>query len=253
MRKWTFLGKLMYFLPVFWMLSGSPAQAGTFGVNLVVNGDAEAQTAGRNGSLLTSYTGWVADGKLGVYEYQTTNSGYPRLSDPGPTDRGANFFTGNENISQASAYQEIDLSFAATEIDAGTATYDFSGWLGGYSAQGDNTVLALTFYSGTGQALGATSLGPVTPADRQNTTGLLQRSTTGAPPVGTRSAQVTMTMTRVSGSYNDGYADNIELVLTSSSGTGGGTDVVSSSVIRFFNWAEDSCRIGSPRNGPRPG
>lgn len=236
MRKLTTLSKLMYFIPLLAALWVNSAQAGAYGVNLVVNGDAEAQHF--PGSLITNVTGWVGDGHLGVYAYQTTNDFFPSLSSPGPSDRGANFFFGGYSYAasnQASAYQDIDLSFAATEIDAGAVTYDFSGWLGGYTSQSDSSVLTVSFYSAAGQVLGNASLGPVTPVDRQNMTGLQQRSATGAPPVGTRGARVTMTMTRVTGT-DDGTADNIQLVLNSTSVT----DVVSSSVIRLFNWGEDS-------------
>ena len=241
MSKKTIFSKLMYSISLLTILWANSAQAGSFGANLVVNGGAEAQAF--LGYIINDVTGWVGDGHWGVYTYQATNTYFPLLSDPGPSDRGTNFFWGGRGSQQSSAYQDIDLSFAATEIDAGTVSYDFSGWLGGLSTLGDSTVIAVTFYSASGQPLGNDSIGPVTVADRHNTTGLQQRSATGVPPVGTRSARVQMTMTSSGTSTTYGNADNIELVLTSSSGTGGGTDggtdVVSSSVLRFFNWAED--------------
>ena len=45
--------------------------------------------------------------------------------------------------------------------------------------------------------------------------GLLPRSTSGVLPFGTRSIKVFLSATRVSntGPYNDGYADNMSLVL----------------------------------------
>jgi hypothetical protein len=42
---------------------------------------------------------------------------------------------------------------------------------------------------------------------------MLKRSAKALVPVGTRAALVTLTMTRASGSYNDGYADALSLVL----------------------------------------
>jgi hypothetical protein len=49
----------------------------------------------------------------------------------------------------------------------------------------------------------------VTAADRGNLTGFRHRSATGLLPVGTRSIQVVVNMTEVTGPFNDGYADNL--------------------------------------------
>ena len=58
------------------------------------------------------------------------------------------------------------------------------------------------------------ALAPVLAADRSTTTGLLRRSATGPVPVGTRSILVGLDLLRLSpGSYNDGYADDLSLIL----------------------------------------
>jgi hypothetical protein len=54
----------------------------------------------------------------------------------------------------------------------------------------------------------------VTSADRGGQTTLLPRTSSGPVPVGTRVVRVTITATRSSGTYNDGYADNVGLSLT---------------------------------------
>jgi hypothetical protein len=54
-------------------------------------------------------------------------------------------------------------------------------------------------------------------ADRSNTTEFVQRSASGTVPVGTRSIRIVVTATRLSGHTNDGYADNLSLVLQSGS------------------------------------
>jgi hypothetical protein len=64
--------------------------------------------------------------------------------------------------------------------------------------------------------LGVFSIGPVTTADRLSQTGLLFQSFVGAVPVGSRSVQVDLEMTRLQGLSNDGYGDNLSLVLNSS-------------------------------------
>lgn len=44
-------------------------------------------------------------------------------------------------------------------------------------------------------------------------TGVLFRSTSGSLPVGARSAVVILTLTRLEGTANDGYADSLSLAL----------------------------------------
>jgi hypothetical protein len=55
----------------------------------------------------------------------------------------------------------------------------------------------------------------VTAQDRHEVTGLLPRTTNGRVPRGTRSVLIMLTMTRKAGSYDDGFADNLRLVLRS--------------------------------------
>ena len=51
-------------------------------------------------------------------------------------------------------------------------------------------------------------------AERLNTTGLVARRAQGLVPVGTRSIQVLIRLVRTEGTYNDGYVDDLLLVLT---------------------------------------
>ncbi len=59
------------------------------------------------------------------------------------------------------------------------------------------------------------TIGPITAAQRGNHTGFVHVTANGVVPAGTVWAEVDVTMTRVSlaGPYNDGYADNLSLVL----------------------------------------
>jgi len=61
--------------------------------------------------------------------------------------------------------------------------------------------------------IGSATLGPVTPADRGNQTGLLFRELSGYVPTGTTQIQLSLSMERPNSSDNDGYADNLSLVL----------------------------------------
>jgi hypothetical protein len=57
------------------------------------------------------------------------------------------------------------------------------------------------------------TIGPVTAAGRGGVTDMLLRSANDVVPVGTRSILTRITLTRFSGSSNDGYADNLSLTL----------------------------------------
>ncbi len=67
-----------------------------------------------------------------------------------------------------------------------------------------------------GGVIASATLPAVTMAERQSVTNLLPRSASFAVPAGTRAIQVGITATRSSGSYNDGYVDNVSLTLGSS-------------------------------------
>jgi len=128
---------------------------------------------------------------------------------------GANFFGGGNATGLSSASQTVDVSGAATEIDAGQVAVTLSADIGGYDGQEDSGVVAATFVGSSGATISTTQIGPVTAADRKGVTTLLPRTATVGVPAGTRSIRVTMTATRQSGSWDDAYFDNIGLRLAS--------------------------------------
>ncbi|HTI98552.1 MAG TPA: hypothetical protein VL527_06580 [Dongiaceae bacterium] len=187
-----------------------------FNTNLIVNGDAEAGPGSPNGGLVATVPGWTTNGgSFAVVQYGASG-GFPFSTDPGPATRGTNFFSGGPTAGLSAATQVIDVSAGATSIDAGSVRGALSGYLGGFSSQGDNAMLTASFRDATNATLGAVSIGPVTAADRQSFTGLLYREASSAVPAGTRSILVTLQMNRTDGTYNDGYADNLALVLLNS-------------------------------------
>jgi hypothetical protein len=183
-----------------------------FEANLILNGDAEAGDSSPDGRGAIDVPGWTLSGDFTVvrYGFQT----WPTPSDPGPPNRGRQFFSGGV-AATSQATQTIDLAARAGVIDTGDVTFELAGFLGGFSSQGDNAVLTAIFRDGFDGSLGEATIGPVTAADRGNRSGLLARSTSGAVPVGTRRIELVLVLSRVSGSFNDGYADNLSLVLTS--------------------------------------
>jgi len=188
------------------------AQATVFGSNLIVNGDAET-APGDPGGNVVPVPGFTITGQLTAVTYDAPG-GFPLASDPGPASRGLNFFAGGPSAAASSGWQSIDLSSGAGVIDAGGASFDLSAYLGGFSSQGDNARLTVTFLDGASAVLGSATIGPVSPADRAGATGLLWQETTGSVPVNTRSATIELLLTRTDGSYNDGYADNLSLVIS---------------------------------------
>jgi hypothetical protein len=155
--------------------------------------------------------GWWDPGYLTVVQYDSPD-GYPTSSDPGPPNRGANFFAGGWTSEDTAASWTVDLNPLGSDIDAGVS-WTLTGWLGGYVQQEDSASVTASFRDGSGGELRATTIGPVTAADRGQATGLLERSSTGTVPPGSREVVVTLAATRAEG-YNDGYADNLSLVLS---------------------------------------
>ena len=194
------------------LLPATAGAASVFGTNLIVNGDAEADVGSSAGGTIATVTGFTTTGNFTEVLYGAPG-GFPLATDPGPVNRGLNFFAGGPAIASSRGTQKIDLSSGASAIDHG-ASFALSAYLGGFSSQRDNAVLSVSFLDGVGNVLGTDSLGSVTNVDRGNLTGLLFRGTTGAVPVGTRSAEIVLDLTRIDGSYNDGYADNLSLVVT---------------------------------------
>jgi len=177
------------------------AQAAGFGSNLIVNGDAEA-----------GVSGWTGFDGFDIFQSVDYGNNWVKPSQPGPVNRGAKMFAG-ESSAYSVGSQAVDVGGLTASFASGKASFELSGFLGGWSDQGDNALLLVSFFDASSQALGLAELGPVTPADRGNQTGLLFRSTSGFVPVNTARIDITLSMERLGGGDNDGYADNLSLVL----------------------------------------
>ena len=191
--------------------SGGPATS-LFNTNIIVNGNADAPTGSQKSDFALDMPGWVRSANFTIEQYVAMDDLAP--TDPGPADRGAAYFYGGPSNELSTATQDIDLSAAATQIDTGKVTFNFSGWIGGYSSQNDNMTVKAEFRNWAGIALGSATLGPVSSADRNGVSSLLQRTQSGGVPVGTRYARITLTSVRTDGGDNDGLGDSISLTLT---------------------------------------
>jgi uncharacterized protein (TIGR03437 family) len=223
---------------IFFRLNNDSAPpSGFFGSNLIVNGNAEAPCGTQLPVPLTSLAdsavmevpGWVRSAFFSLDTYSPDSD--LAATDPGPADRGSWYFYGGPNNPSSTAYQDIDLAGAASQIDGGKVTFSFSGWIGGFSSQDDSMKVTALFMNWSGLVLGSSTLGPVKAADRGNQSELIQKSQTGAVPAGTRFVRITMAATRTEGSDNDGLADSLSLVLTTPGATGNPPSIQSGGVM----------------------
>jgi hypothetical protein len=186
--------------------------ASVFKTNLIVNGDAESTAGAANPSAVVKPSGWATTGEFTAVQYGASG-GFPDKTDPGPTDRGKNFFAGG-NAPLSTATQTIDVSSGSADIDTSTVTYKFSTWIGGYASQDDNTKITVEFLDASGSVLAKAAVGPMLAAARKNATGLFEKDAAGTVPAKTHSVRVTITLTRVTGAYNDGSADDLSLIFS---------------------------------------
>ena len=190
----------------------------TYGANLIVNGNAEAQTGSVSGNDIIVPTGWTVNSTPTVVKYGV-DSQVP-VPAPGASLFGNNFFAGGPDNSESDLFQTINLTSIASAIDTGKVKFNLAGYLGGFTDQSDNATLFANFQDATKGFLNQSFVGPVTAPDRNNSTTILSRSTTGLIPAGTRFVQIQLHFERGVGTYNDGYADNVSFVLTSPVTTG---------------------------------
>jgi hypothetical protein len=182
-----------------------------FGRNLIVNPGAEQGGAASAGEpLIRPIPGWTPVGNFNLETYGSNPVALPTASTPGPPNRGARYFSGGPDNASSSVTQDIQVpSEAFAAIDAGAVRFDLSAWLGGFGSEDDSAALTLRFNS-----TAIATLGPVRAQDRQSVTSFINRTASGIVPAGTRNIQLTLAMTRVFGVYNDGYADELSLILT---------------------------------------
>jgi hypothetical protein len=203
--------------------------------NLLVNPGAELSTPSGSGFSAVSMPGWTVTGTPTVIKYGTPKVlmplglsrplpdlpaiwGFPTAKN-GATDGGNQFFGGG-NVASSAISQTVDLSGAGATIDNGNVSYNLSGWLGGYSFDPSAASVKVTFLDKNGTTLGTNSIGPVTALQRLFAINLLERSTSGVLPTGTRSAQVDVTFTDknpvkigFAAGYNDAFADNLSFTI----------------------------------------
>lgn len=195
------------------VLFATAASATPLLTNIIVNGDAETGPSAADFGSTVAPTGWTTTSNFTAVQYAAGGSGDLNLADSAAVGGGNSYFAGGFSNGLATASQTIDLSDLAASIDAGQITAAFSALIGGFASQRDNMLVEALFLDALNGTLLTLSLGPVTPGDRGSESELLSYVTNSLLPSGVRSVEILMTSTRVDGSYNDGYADNLSLVL----------------------------------------
>jgi hypothetical protein len=182
--------------------------------NLIKNPGAEAGVGSSDGTTVP-VPDWGRDDVGATPVKYGAAGGFPDAHTPGPPKRGHNFFAGGRDVSNGTFFQKVSIAKYKNAINAGHVTFALKAWLGGFANDPDYAYVTLNFMDGNDDLVGSqTTIGPVSNTQRHNQTKFLSRSATGSVPGGAVSVFIVIRMTRVSGGpYNDGYADNLSLIL----------------------------------------
>ena len=184
------------------------------GVNLIVNPDAEDSEGTVYFTDSKPPAGWTVTGAF-------TALSYDACCDPGNVtpaysqtiNGGKNLFAGGPVTEDTSATQVIDFHDLGPQVDAGSLNAVLDGLFGGYLSETDYMTMTATFIDYNGANMSVASIGEVSPADRGNQTQMLERGGTVPVPPGARAVRITLTSHYGSGSYCNGYADNLSFKL----------------------------------------
>jgi hypothetical protein len=206
-------------------VGAGPAGATIPAGNLLANPGAEDGAASPTGSSTGSIPGWIVSSHAPAVVRYGTVGGFPTSTSPAVA--GNQFFSGGDNSPDSGTFvnatgigQTIDVSGAASEINAGTVEAEMTACLGGYAGQEDFASLEMVAEVASGGTTdlqnvgGGSAYGP-TAAQRGNQTELLPVSLVGNVPINTATLDADVGFERRSGlhTYNDGYADNVQLTL----------------------------------------
>jgi len=185
--------------------------------NLVQNPGAE-NSPGTDVPTVVKPVGWTTTGNLSTWTYAPREGDKPTQAFSATIGGGKNFFAGgpgdnSQKQTTHTAAQTIDVSGAATEIDAGQVGSTLSAFLGGYTVSKDLATVTARFLDAAGAELGSVRVGPVNFDDRKRLTVLLKRTAQKNLPVNTRSIAVVITVIADGNGAHDAYIDNISLTL----------------------------------------
>jgi hypothetical protein len=199
--------------------------AGTAGAtippgNLLANPGAEDGTASSDGYDVYRPPGWSMSSRATITSIAYGAPGFLTADQGIAFGGGRSFFAGGPpNNGNSSAYVMVqDVTLPAEvrgDVAAGAVQATVGGCLGGWANQNDFVeISAIVSGAGAGEQFLFPNLkGPDANA-RNNQTDLLPRSVTARLPATTDKVSVRFDFEATSGSYNDGYADNLMLILS---------------------------------------
>lgn len=213
---WLFPAALLAPALLLVCLAATAAGAADFGRNLVVNGGGEGGAAASNAAAtVRPLPGWdVLFGNATAVVYGATGSVFLTASSPRPPRAGAAFFAGGPMSGQSVMVQRIALSPKARLIDRGAVRVSFSAWLGGGGSEEDTVLAFCNFLDAQELVLSTLQLDGPNSTARGFVSQLMPRLVEAGVPAGAVSAEVVVLFNRTAGSYNDGYADEVMLVLS---------------------------------------
>lgn len=180
--------------------------------NLLVNPGAEASVGAADMLAVAAPFGWETSGALTALRYDAAGS--PFAGDlPGPENRGSNLFVGGPDSATSLARQLVDVAAAAQMIDERRLKAVLEAWLAVAAEDDDRAQVTARYFRSDGTPLGQMELGPLPSQARHRQTALVARQDQSAVPPGTRTIEVTIRVSRFTGTYNDGAADNLGLTL----------------------------------------
>lgn len=155
-------------------------------VNLLVNPEAEAGNT----------SGWVTPERQWVVAAEITPHGGSKF-----------FWPGSGDVANTSMYQDVDLSGLSTSIDASTLYLHLSGWLANWDQfPHDRATLSIYALDASRNTLAFRSVEHRSPT-------WTQYRIDQVVPAGTRTLRVVLTATRFVGIDDDGYFDDLSLVV----------------------------------------
>jgi hypothetical protein len=178
--------------------------------NLVANPGAETVVGE------TEIPGWgviegMATPRIFFYDDNPDN---PSPTGPGPQERGFHLFAGGADGELSGMRQFIELDGSMLEASLqNRLKFSFGAFLGGKLLEQEHASVSLTFLDPNEQVLERIELPAITEREREGQTGLFPVAMSDYVPAGTRLILVEVIFRGFEGGFNDGYVDNLELVL----------------------------------------
>ena len=194
------------------VVSAGPARSSLISKNLLRNGNAEIGAAAADTKSVVKPQFWQTVGSFSSVSYGVAGMPGPQTS--ANIGGGKRFFAGGPTTAPASASQSVPIPASWRKVVAsGLAFAQLSADLGGAQTKPDAAVVVVEFLNAKGKSLGGFKIGPVTPAQRGNTTGMMPVQAVRSVARGCRTLRVTIASPGGSGTYDDAYADNVALRL----------------------------------------